>query len=146
MKAVVEIPAGSRYKYEIKDGQLAVDRLIPDGIRTPVNYGYLVGTMAADGDPLDVFIISPEPIHPGTQVNVEILSGIHCTDQDVNDEKILAKIEGYEVGDTEMKHKIMEIINYLDTYKKGFLVGRPMAEDEVLKLILSSIEAAIPKV
>ena len=82
MKVVVEIPKGSIYKYEInKDtGKLALDRVI--SIPYPENYGYFPNTLAQDGDPLDVFLVSDQPIAPLTEVEIEeILNKINELEQ-----------------------------------------------------------------
>jgi len=66
-KVFIEIPIGSGVKYEVdeKTGELTVDRFLYTAFRYPFNYGYLVGSKGGDGDPMDVVVLSSEPIIAG---------------------------------------------------------------------------------
>ena len=130
MKAIVEMTKGSKYKYEIDKawGGLKLDR--PLLIRVPHNYGYIPDTLAPDGDALDIFILSEDPIPPLAHVEVEILGGYVCEDQGVRDEKIVAKIK----GDT-YPTMCSEIVHYLGLYKEGFEVLSWMDVTEAKRLI-----------
>lgn len=118
MIAVVEIPKGSRYKYEInkENGRLLLDRVINQDI--PFNYGYIPNTMCEDGDQLDVFILGNQSIPPLTEVKIEPLALLKCRDKGLRDDKLIARI----VGDEQKKffHELTLIIDYLSTYKEGF--------------------------
>ncbi|MBQ4368180.1 MAG: inorganic diphosphatase, partial [Candidatus Methanomethylophilus sp.] len=65
--AFIEITKGSKMKYEIDEetGLIAVDRILSTSTAYPWNYGLIPRTIALDGDPLDVLVISSEPIIPG---------------------------------------------------------------------------------
>jgi len=121
IKAVVEIPKGSRYKYEVDKvtGQLILDR--PLFHNYPENYGYFPDTLAEDGDPLDVFIISTEPLIPLSVVKVEILGVIKCLDNGEVDDKLVAYIIEHEKLKDE-KYLIIGIERFLSHYKDGFQV------------------------
>ncbi len=64
--AVVEIPLGSSNKYELDkaSGLLKLDRVLHSAVHYPANYGFIPQTLADDGDPLDVLILSSDPVYP----------------------------------------------------------------------------------
>lgn len=118
IKAIVEIPKGSIYKYEIKDNELILDRVINQPI--PYNYGYIPNTMCGDGDPLDIFILSKDYIPPTTKVSVLLLGVFQCLDNGDIDDKLI----GVLIGETSEDLLTVRdrIRNYLETYKEGFEV------------------------
>lgn len=123
MEAIVEIPAGSLYKYEMKKGELFIDRVLNQ--ECPYNYGFFEFTMCGDGDPLDVFILSTRPIPSRTKVKVSIVSGLCCMDNGLADDKLIGILEGEEHFFTEYYYKHVDRIkNYLTTYKTGFEILR----------------------
>ena len=115
---MIEIPKNSGFKYEIKNNRVILDRVLD--IKCPQNYGFIPDTMAEDGDPLDVFVISKEPIQTGTFVNIEVLGVFVCKDQGTQDNKLIAKIVGTTGGDMYERE---EIHYYLENYKLGFEVS-----------------------
>lgn len=136
IKALVEMSQGDKYKFELDkaSGRLELDR--PLNIPTPCNYGFIKNTLAMDGDPLDVFIITNKPLPHLCTVKLEVLGGFECVDNGVLDEKIIAKIQ----GDTEatpfiVENETVEIECYLRTYKKGFQVKKYLNKAEALKLV-----------
>jgi len=64
---IIEIPKGERNKYEMdhKTGRIRLDRLLFTSTRYPADYGFIDGTLADDGDPLDALVILEEPTFPG---------------------------------------------------------------------------------
>lgn len=137
--AVVEIPQGSFVKYEhCKDtGVLLVDRALNQPV--PYSYGYIPGTLCGDGDPLDIFIVFDESIYPLAQVKVDIVGALRCTDNGESDDKILAFIS----GDSSKPHGFASrlIANYLETYKKGFVVHEYLNQEQALEVYKASVEA-----
>ncbi len=90
---VVEIPAEcSSVKYELdKDtGLLTVDRFMPTAMHYPCNYGYVPSTLADDGDPTDVLLITPYTIHPGCLIRCRPIGLLRMTDESGEDSKVLA--------------------------------------------------------
>jgi inorganic pyrophosphatase len=89
--ALVEIPAGGVVKYEMDliSGWLVVDRLLPDSLPYPENYGMIPCTLAGDGDPLDMIILSDAPLIPGTLVRVRPIGVLPMQDDGRQDDKIL---------------------------------------------------------
>lgn len=92
INVVVEIPQGSYIKYEMdKDsGFIMVDRFAFTAMAYPFNYGFMPGTMAADGDPTDVLVISTYPVHPGTVIPCRPIGMLEMEDEAGVDTKILA--------------------------------------------------------
>ena len=72
IEAIVEIPQGSRNKYEMDHdtGRIRLDRMLFTSTRYPADYGFVTGTLAEDGDPLDVLILLDEPTFPGCEITV----------------------------------------------------------------------------
>jgi inorganic pyrophosphatase len=87
----VEIPSGSRNKYEWDEelGGLVLDRRLFTSMTYPADYGYLEGTLAEDGDPLDALVLVGEPTFPGCRIRVRAVGVFHLADEKGNDEKIL---------------------------------------------------------
>ena len=90
--AVIEIPKGSKKKYELdkETGYLKLDRILYTSTHYPANYGFIPRTHADDGDPLDVLLLCSEPIEPMTLVRAYPIGVINMIDSGHNDEKIVA--------------------------------------------------------
>lgn len=132
MRVTIEIPMGTNTKYEIKRGVVTLDRVIK--LKYPTNYGYANHTSAPDGDALDVFVVAPALV-PGTQVEVEIVGGVHVTDNGVQDDKLIAVPVGYKVGIGEATGRI---VKFLKSYKPGVVVGTVISRLAATKLYNAS--------
>jgi inorganic pyrophosphatase len=90
---VIEIPANSNpVKYEIdKDADaLFVDRFMASPMFYPANYGYINNTLADDGDALDVLVVTPYPVVPGSVIRCRPVGVLNMTDEAGEDAKLLA--------------------------------------------------------
>ena len=90
---VIEIPANhAPIKYEIdKDMDcLLVDRFMATPMFYPANYGYINNTLAGDGDPMDVLVITPYPVQPGSVVRARPVAVLNMEDEGGEDVKLLA--------------------------------------------------------
>jgi inorganic pyrophosphatase len=90
---VIEIPMnGDPIKYEVdkESGAIFVDRFMGTAMHYPCNYGYVPNTIADDGDPCDVLVITPFPLMPGVVVRCRVLGVLKMTDEAGGDAKILA--------------------------------------------------------
>lgn len=89
--AIVEIPRGSKLKYEIdkKTGLLMLDRVLYSSAHYPANYGFIPRTHADDGDPLDILVLMQEPVEPLTILRARIIGGFGMTDDKGIDDKIV---------------------------------------------------------
>jgi inorganic pyrophosphatase len=75
VQAIVETPKGSRNKFAFDPEQkiFALSRILPAGMVFPLDFGFLPGTKAPDGDPLDVLLIMDEPAYPGIAVRARLI-------------------------------------------------------------------------
>ena len=88
---VIEIPEGSQVKYEVdKDsGAIFVDRFLFTPMAYPAAYGFIPGTLAADGDPADALVLAPGPIVPGAVIRCRPIGMLQMEDESGQDEKII---------------------------------------------------------
>ena len=89
--AFVEIPAGSRNKYEFDRelGAIALDRRLFTSMSYPADYGYIEGAWGEDGDPLDALVLVGDPTFPGCRIRVRPVGVFYMTDEKGSDEKII---------------------------------------------------------
>src|SRR5262249_16952746 len=87
----VEIPSGSRNKYEYDEelGGIVLDGRLFTAMAYPADYGYVEGTLAEDGDPLDALVLVADPTFPGCRIRVRPIGVFHMSDEKGPDEKIL---------------------------------------------------------
>ncbi|HEV7466604.1 MAG TPA: inorganic diphosphatase [Candidatus Dormibacteraeota bacterium] len=125
IEVVVEVPAGSRNKYEVDHttGAIWLDRQLFTATRYPVDYGFIPETLAEDGDPLDCMVILNEPTFPGCHLHVRPLGVFAMADEHGRDAKILAVLdddvrnEWRDIGDVPDYLK-REIHHFFDIYKE----------------------------
>jgi inorganic pyrophosphatase len=89
---VIEIPKGSRNKYEVdhETGRVYLDRVLFTNFVYPVDYGFFENTLGGDGDPLDALVLLEYPLFPGVGVKVRPVGVLRMSDEAGMDEKILA--------------------------------------------------------
>ncbi len=124
-EVVVEVPRGSRNKYEMDDAtkEIHLDRVLFASVHYPTDYGFVPGTKSGDGDPLDVLVIVEEPTFPGCRVTVRMIGLLCMEDEEGADEKLLAvpladpRFEGIADIDDLQPHWLVEIENFFATYK-----------------------------
>jgi len=90
--AVIEIPRGSKLKYEIDKvtGLLVLDRVLYSSVHYPANYGFIPRTHAEDGDALDILVLMQEPVAPLSIVRARAVGGFKMRDDKGEDDKIVA--------------------------------------------------------
>jgi inorganic pyrophosphatase len=88
----IEIPMGSSVKYEYDEeaGVIRVDRFLYTAMVYPFNYGFIPGTLEEDGDPVDVLVISSQPVLPGTVIEVRPIGLLVMEDEEGPDSKVIA--------------------------------------------------------
>lgn len=91
LTVVVEIPKGSRNKYEMDHvtGEIYLDRMLFTSMQYPADYGFIEGTLGGDGDPLDALVFVGEPTFPGCKIRARPIGLFRMTDEKGEDEKIL---------------------------------------------------------
>lgn len=132
IKVMTEIPQYSKFKFEVNDGWLTLDRVLNQEI--PYTYGYIPGTLCGDGDALDIFIIANGNIPPLTELEVEIIGGFKCLDNNEEDNKLIGQL----VGDNTYPRTAM-IKHYLETYKPEFKVLEEVNKEEAIKIYENSM-------
>jgi len=95
IEVTIEIPKGSRNKYELdhETGKIYLDRYLFTPMAYPLDYGFIDGTLGEDGDPLDALVILPEPVLPGVIVPARVLGVFKMTDEAGGDDKLLCVID-----------------------------------------------------
>lgn len=135
--AVIEIPKGSKQKYELdkKTGLLILDRILYTSTHYPANYGFIPHTLADDGDPLDVLVLCSESLLPLSLVKVYPIGVITMNDNGKNDEKIIAipftdpNYNSYKTITDLPKHVFDEMQHFFSVYKQ--LEGKNTAVNTV---------------
>ena len=92
INVLIEIPKDSNIKYEIdKDSEIIfVDRFLHTAMSYPFNYGFIPGTIAEDGDPVDVLVMSEHAIMPGVVIPSVVIGVLEMEDEEGIDAKLLA--------------------------------------------------------
>lgn len=136
--AVIEIPAGSKKKYELdkRTGLLRLDRILYTSTHYPANYGFIPRTYAEDRDPLDVLVLCSEALDPLIMVKCYPIGVVRMIDNDECDDKIIAiPLEDptwnfYKDISQLPPHFSSEIAHFFEVYKS--LENKVTATSEVL--------------
>lgn len=88
LDVVIETPKGSRNKFSYKEDerQFRLTKVLPQGMQFPYDFGFVPGTQAEDGDPLDVLVLMEEPAFPGCVVECRLI-GVIEAEQEKDDER-----------------------------------------------------------
>ncbi|MDY0006648.1 MAG: inorganic diphosphatase [Spongiibacteraceae bacterium] len=151
----IEIPANSSpVKYEIEDDALFVDRFMATPMFYPANYGYIPQTLSEDGDALDVLVVTPYPVVPGSVIRCRPVGILNMSDEAGKDAKLLAV--PHDKLSALYKHVkepsdlpellIKQIEHFFENYKdlepgKWVKVDGWAGSDAARAAILSSVEA-----
>jgi inorganic pyrophosphatase len=125
IEVVVEIPRGSRNKYEwdATAGVFRLDRVLSSAVFYNFDYGYTVDTISGDGDPTDILLLIDEPTFPGCHVWARPIGGLEMRDEKGQDFKVLCVAIGdphqqhVERLDQVRPHRLVEIEHFFQTYK-----------------------------
>ena len=151
IEVVVEIPSGSRNKYEYdhRRARFVLDRVLYSSVHYPADYGFLDGSLAEDGDPLDVLVLISAPTFAGCIVRARPLGVLDMADDKGHDYKILAiarddpRWERMAALEDLAPHVLLEIENFFETYK--LLERRPtsvkgwLPADEAWRIIADAL-------
>jgi inorganic pyrophosphatase len=157
IEVTVEIPQGSRNKYEYdhERNRYVLDRVLFSSVHYPCDYGFLAGSMAEDGDPLDVLVVISEPTFPGCVLRARPIGVLDMADDKGHDFKILsvahddARWDQMNRLDDLPPHQLREIENFFETYKS--LEGREtevrgwLGPDEAWRIIEQAMTVRAPK-
>lgn len=152
VNGLIEIPQGSRAKYEIDKttGLLKLDRVIYSSFHYPVNYGFIPQTLGLDGDPLDILIICSESIRSLCLVQATVIGNMQMIDNGEEDDKIIAVatedpgVNHYNDVNELPQHFKAVLKNYFENYKvlenKVVEIDEFQSKEIAYKIINDSIE------
>jgi inorganic pyrophosphatase len=100
--AIIEIPEGSKVKYELHKatGLLIADRVLYSAVHYPANYGFIPRTYCPDGDPLDILVLSQQPLAPLSIARARPIGVMKMRDEKGEDDKVIAA----HVDDPQFAH------------------------------------------
>src|SRR4029078_7713947 len=124
VNALIEIPQGSKSKYEIdkKTGLLKLDRVIYSSFHYPVNYGFIPQTLGQDGDPLDILLLCSQSIQSLCLVQATVIGNMQMIDSGEKDDKIIAvatkdpSVNHISSIEEMPRHFILELRNCFEQY------------------------------
>jgi inorganic pyrophosphatase len=156
---IVEIPKGQRNKYEMdhRTGRIRLDRMLFTSTRYPADYGFIEGTLAPDGDPLDALVLLDEPTFPGCLIRCRAIGMFRMRDEKGSDDKVLC----VAATDPRMAHlrdiedvsefELLEIKHFFGVYKElepgkqvepANWVGRDEAHAEIERSVARLAQSA----
>ena len=124
IEVTIEIPKGSRTKYEVdhETGKVYLDRYLFTSMGYPVDYGFIDHTLGEDGDPLDAMVLLPESVPPGVIVKARPVAGYTMSDEAGGDDKLLCVLDDprwesiKDVGDVD-EFELKAIAHFFEHYK-----------------------------
>ena len=149
--AVIEIPKGSKKKYELdkETGLIILDRVLRTATHYPCSYGFIPLTLSPDHDPLDVMVICSETLDPNTLVKCRPIGLIEMIDKGERDEKIIAVassdpyVNHYQDIADVPQILVDEIEHFLKVYKNTtdkVEVFKPKDKSAAIKIIKEAID------
>src|SRR6476619_7297936 len=151
VNAIIEIPQGSRAKYEIdkESGLLKLDRVIYSSFYYPVNYGFIPQTYGDDKDPLDILVITSLPVTPLCLMEAKVMGVMQMIDSGDADDKIISvanndpAVNHYNNIEELPQHFFNELRHFFQEYKtlekKTVKVADFGDKDQALDIIQDAI-------
>jgi inorganic pyrophosphatase len=122
---MIEIPGGSRNKYEVdhSSGRLRLDRMLFTATRYPRDYGFIENTLGLDGDPIDALVLIEEPTFPGVLIRCRAIGMFRMRDEAGGDDKIMC-VPTNDIRKAHLQNitdmpefERLEIQHFFETYK-----------------------------
>ncbi len=159
INVVIETPKNSsiKYTYEPENEMYKLSKILPEGLKFPLHFGFIPGTLGEDGDPVDVLVLMDEPTYPGCLVECTVIGAIKAeqTERDgttVRNDRLLSVALISQRHSTIKslkdvnKYLLEGVINFFITYNelsdKKFKPLGNLDNDEAIKLIKESITNA----
>jgi inorganic pyrophosphatase len=150
--AIIEIPRGSTNKYELdkETGLLRLDRVLYSAVFYPADYGFIPRTYCDDDDPLDVLVLSQEPVYPLTIVEARAIGVMRMRDEKGIDDKIVAistrdpAYADYHDKSQLPGHVLRMVRRFFEDYKalehKQVFVEDLLGPDEAVVIITQALD------
>ncbi|PKF68412.1 inorganic diphosphatase [Corynebacterium mastitidis] len=154
VEVTVEIPKGSRNKYEVdhETGKVYLDRYLFTPMAYPADYGFIEGTLGEDGDPLDALVLLPESVLPGVIVKARPVGVFKMTDEAGGDDKLLCVLDDVRYEHYQDIEDVSEFtrseIEHFFVHYKDLEPGKEVhgsgwaGKDEAEKILAEAIERA----
>ncbi len=149
---IIEIPKGSTNKYEMdkETGLLRLDRVLHSAVYYPADYGFIPRTYCDDGDPLDVLVLSQEPVYPLTIVQARAIGVMRMRDEKGIDDKIVA-VSVHDPAFAEYtdkaqlpSHVLRQVRRFFEDYKalenKQVVVDDMLGPSDAIRIIGDALE------
>lgn len=152
VNAIIEIPRGSRAKYEIdkESGLIKLDRVIYASMYYPLNYGFIPQTLGDDGDPLDIVVLTQVSVVPLCMIPSKVIGVMQMVDRGEADEKIIAVAE----QDPSVSHintvedlpayLLSELKHFFENYKtlenKKVVINEFLSRKDAFNVVNASLE------
>lgn len=152
VNAIIEIPKGSKAKYEIdKDsGLVKLDRVLFSSVMYPANYGFIPKTYCDDKDPLDILVLCSVDVYPMSIIEAKVIGVMHMIDNGEQDDKVIAVAKhdmsvNYINDLSELPpHTMKEIVRFFQDYKalehKNVTIEQLFGRSYAYKVIQESID------
>jgi len=126
VNAVVEVPVGSRNKYEYEPdlGVIVRDRVLPGAVRYPTDYGFVPSTLTDRGDALDIVVAAYDAAFPGCVVRARPIGAPHIADSKGEEHNVLAvpdddpRLADISALEDLPKENLREIEQFFEVYKR----------------------------
>jgi len=126
VNVIVEVISGSRdkYEYKIEWEAFVLDRVLHSSVVFPVEYGFIPQTWFDDNDPLDIMVLSYEPLEVGCIIKARTIGVLIMEDEEGEDPKILSvpvsdpRFDGFKDVSDVHPHKLREIQEFFEVYKR----------------------------
>ena len=152
VNGIIEIPRGSRAKYEIdkESGLIKLDRVIYASMYYPLNYGFIPQTLGEDGDPLDIVVLTQVSVVPLCLIPSKVIGVMQMVDRGESDEKIIAVAEQdpsvshiENVKDLPV-HLLSELRHFFENYKtlenKKVVINEFLPKEQAFGVIESCVK------
>lgn len=152
VNAIIEIPKGSKAKYEIDkaSGLIKLDRVLFSSVMYPANYGFIPKTYCDDKDPLDILVLCSVDVYPMSIIEAKVIGVMHMIDNGEQDDKVIAVAKhdmsvNYINDLSELPpHTMKEIVRFFQDYKalerKNVTIEQLFGRSYAYKVIQESID------
>ena len=126
VNVVVEVPVGSRNKYEYEPelGAIVRDRVLPGNVRSPADYGFVPSTVSTDGEPLDIMVAAYDPVFPGCVLQARVIGALEMEGEGGSEPNIFAvpdddpRFEDIETLEDMPEQNLREIEQFFVAFKR----------------------------